>query len=132
MPIPNAGTFHQSDLPVHFGLGSAAAVDRLVIVWPNGVAQTYLDIPADHYVTCSIYPKQDYDRDLDVDNNDLTHMLTCRTGAGVMIIDSNCTNTDFDGDNDSDLDDFGVFQRRISGPDHPQTDTLCLVPPIIQ
>lgn len=33
----DAGAFHQSDLPVHFGLGDASRIDVLRIVWPiNG------------------------------------------------------------------------------------------------
>jgi hypothetical protein len=35
----NAGTFHQSDLPVHFGLGDATQIDALRVVWPNGSEQ---------------------------------------------------------------------------------------------
>jgi hypothetical protein len=36
---------------VHFGLGSAATVDRLEVVWPSGIDQTLDDLPADRLVT---------------------------------------------------------------------------------
>ena len=35
----NAGTFNQSDLPVHFGLGDATVIDQLKIVWSDGAEQ---------------------------------------------------------------------------------------------
>jgi len=51
---PNAGTFNQSDLPVHFGLGSAAVVDRLRIVWPSGSTQELTNVAADQYLSVTI------------------------------------------------------------------------------
>lgn len=39
----NAGTFNQSDLPVHFGLGTATRIDRLEIWWPDGRRQVIED-----------------------------------------------------------------------------------------
>ncbi len=47
----NAGTFNQSDTAVHFGLGSAATVDRIRIVWPGGSENTWQDIEVDQYIT---------------------------------------------------------------------------------
>ncbi len=47
----NAGTFNQSDVPVHFGLGQAAVVDKVRIVWPDGSENTWTDIAADQYIT---------------------------------------------------------------------------------
>lgn len=37
----------QNDLRLHFGLGSAAKVDRVEIAWPSGIHQTLTNIPAD-------------------------------------------------------------------------------------
>jgi hypothetical protein len=50
----NAGTFHQDDLPVHFGLGAAVVVDRLRIIWPNGQEQVLTDVAGDQYLTVEI------------------------------------------------------------------------------
>lgn len=128
----NAGTFHQSDLPVHFGLGSAAQVDRLVIVWPDGVEHAHFSLPADQYLTISIFPRSDFDRDLDVDGDDLDHLLACRTRANLAPVAPGCGDADYDGDGDSDPDDFGVFQRCVSGSGVVQAAAPCLTAPIPQ
>lgn len=47
----NAGTFNQSDLPVHFGLGAATLVDELVIRWRDGAVQVLRDVAVDRYLT---------------------------------------------------------------------------------
>ena len=39
-----------NDLRVHFGLGPAATVDRLVVRWPSGVEQSFADVAVDHYL----------------------------------------------------------------------------------
>lgn len=65
----NAGTFNQSDLPVHFGLGSATQVDELRVEWPDGTTQMILDVSVDQYLT--INTPGDFDGDHAVDNADL-------------------------------------------------------------
>lgn len=47
----NIGTFNQSDIPVHFGLGDAEVVDELRIVWPDGTADIVYNVDADQYLT---------------------------------------------------------------------------------
>ena len=47
----NAGTFNQSDLPVHFGLGAASQIDELRIEWTDGTIQHLFDVAADQYIT---------------------------------------------------------------------------------
>lgn len=47
----NAGTFNQSDLPVHFGLGTATVIDELEIRWPDGTVETWSDLPVNEYET---------------------------------------------------------------------------------
>ncbi len=127
----NAGTFNQSDVPVHFGLGSATVVDQLRIVWPNGVTRTHLNIPADHHVTISLCPRSDFDRDLDVDDQDMDHLRDCRTRSTVLNLPPGCADADYDNDGDSDQDDFGEFQLCHSGDGHPQTATPCLTEPTL-
>ncbi|MCH8841116.1 MAG: ASPIC/UnbV domain-containing protein [Planctomycetes bacterium] len=65
----NAGTFNQSDLPVHFGLGSATQIDELRIEWPDGTSQVIQGLSADQYLT--INTPGDFDGDHDVDGDDL-------------------------------------------------------------
>ncbi len=52
----NAGTFNQSDLPVHFGLGDADIIDLLRIRWPDGSSQSLYDVAADEYLTIRYLP----------------------------------------------------------------------------
>jgi len=40
-----------SDKRVHFGLGSAASIDRIEIAWPSGIKQVLTDIKADQILT---------------------------------------------------------------------------------
>src|SRR5215468_4881369 len=41
--------FSHSDLRAHFGLGSAASVESVEVVWPNGLRQVFRDIAADRF-----------------------------------------------------------------------------------
>ena len=52
------------------------------------------------------------------------HVLT---GFWLLLLAGSCSgaNADFDRDRDVDLDDFGTFQRCISGQAMPQTDPAC-------
>lgn len=47
----NAGTFNQSDLPVHFGLGTSATPVLVRVKWPDGSWQTVPNIAVDQYIT---------------------------------------------------------------------------------
>ena len=42
--------YSQGSGPVHFGLGSAAQIDRAVVRWPSGIVQEILDLPGDQTV----------------------------------------------------------------------------------
>jgi hypothetical protein len=46
----NAGTFNQSDTPVHFGLGPFDVVDELRIVWPGGHESIIRNLSADQHL----------------------------------------------------------------------------------
>lgn len=50
----NAGTFNQSDLPVHFGLGTANLIDHLRVVWPDGTVQQLFDVSVDQYLSINV------------------------------------------------------------------------------
>ncbi len=49
----DAGTFNQSDLPVHFGLAAADQVDWLRVVWSDGTVQFLHNVAADQFLTVS-------------------------------------------------------------------------------
>jgi len=40
----------QNSETLHFGLGSATRADRVEVRWPDGVTETYTDLPADQCV----------------------------------------------------------------------------------
>lgn len=65
----SAGTFNQSDLPVHFGLGAAALIDQLVIKWRDGTIQTLHDVAVDRYLSINV--SGDFNGDGVVDAADL-------------------------------------------------------------
>jgi hypothetical protein len=65
----NADTFNQSDVPVHFGLGTALFVNSLLIRWPDGTAQGLGMILGDQYISVSYFPG-DYNGDNIVDGRD--------------------------------------------------------------
>jgi enediyne biosynthesis protein E4 len=45
--VTGGGSFlSQSDTALHFGLGDATQVDKLVVRWPTGVTETFRDLPA--------------------------------------------------------------------------------------
>jgi hypothetical protein len=75
----NAGTFNQSDLPVHFGLGAATQIDRLRIEWPDGSVQNLFDVASNEYRTIAYLPG-DYSGNGVVD---LADYVVWRDGFGV-------------------------------------------------
>lgn len=60
----------------------------------------------------------DFDRDGDVDADDLMIFEACASGPTVPYT-GDCGKADFDADTDVDQDDFAVFQRCYSGADNP-------------
>src|SRR3954463_2489504 len=75
----NAGTFNQSDVPVHFGLGTSTLIEQLLIRWADGTAQVIDSILADQYVTVTYNPG-DYNGDNVVDAGDY---VAWRKGLGT-------------------------------------------------
>jgi hypothetical protein len=75
-----SGTFNQSDVPVHIGLGSAADVDMLRIVWPDGTKQSIAHVNADQYLTVQYMPGE-FNGDGIVDAADF---VTWRNGLGTI------------------------------------------------
>jgi hypothetical protein len=68
----NIGTFNQSDLPVHFGLGQATEIDKLEIRWPDGSSQSLYNVAVDQYLTVPYMPQMagDFNGDGVVDSSD--------------------------------------------------------------
>jgi hypothetical protein len=76
----NPGTFNQSDLPVHFGLGTAMEVDALRIQWPDGSVQALFNVAANQYLTVNYLPG-DFDGNGVVDAGDY---VIWRKGLGPI------------------------------------------------
>lgn len=96
----NAGTFNQSDLPVHFGLGLATQIDLLRIQWPDGTSQLIENVAVDQYL--KIQFPGDFDGDFDVDGDDLIRWQAAYGNNALA---------DADLDGDSDGQDFLAWQR---------------------
>jgi hypothetical protein len=78
----NIGTFNQSDLPVHFGLGTAEVIDKLQIRWPDGSLQTLYNVAANQYLAVAYDPGMpgDFDGNGVVDAGDY---VVWRKGFGT-------------------------------------------------
>ena len=62
----------------------------------------------------------DFDRDMDVDQDDYAVFRACSSGPALPHDGSDtCRQVDLDGDGDVDQSDFGFFQRCISGERNP-------------
>ena len=49
--VASSGYLSQNDGRVHFGLGAATSIDKLVVRWPSGTVQTLTDQPVDRVLT---------------------------------------------------------------------------------
>jgi enediyne biosynthesis protein E4 len=83
----NIGTFNQSDLPVHFGLGAVSEIDELRIEWPDGSRQSLYNVAANQYLTVEFMPG-DYDGDGAVSAGDY---IVWRNGLGTSYQPSDYT-----------------------------------------
>lgn len=59
--------------------------------------------------------RPDFDRDCDVDLDDLAFLNGCSTGPAIGPMSAGCTGADLDGDGDVDQLDFAVWQRCANG-----------------
>jgi hypothetical protein len=105
----NAGTFNQSDVPVHFGLGSATVVNQLRIVWPTGAEQVLTNVATNQYLNVQHPAPGDCDGDGDLDLTDWACLADCLTGPGATL-SYGCATFDADGDMELDLVDAAAFQ----------------------
>ncbi len=86
---------------------------------------TVLGAPVDS-TGCPFPIPGDFDRDGDVDLDDLAILTPCASGPAVPASDvCQAGAFDFDFDTDVDMDDFGGFQRCFSGANHP-ADPGCM------
>jgi len=46
-----SGYLSQDDPRVHFGLGGATKIDRLIVTWPSGTKQVMENVPVDRIMT---------------------------------------------------------------------------------
>jgi hypothetical protein len=42
--------YSQNDLRLHFGLGVAPAADKIEVLWPSGLRESFVDVPANHLI----------------------------------------------------------------------------------
>jgi len=67
---------------------------------------------------CTSYAPADFDRDCDVDGDDLAAFVACVSGPTLGSL-SGCSGKDLDHDTDVDQTDFGLFQRCYTGAGIP-------------
>ncbi|MEQ8208358.1 MAG: CRTAC1 family protein [Lacipirellulaceae bacterium] len=107
----NAGTFNQSDVPIHFGLGDNSIVDELRIVWPDGTEQIILGVAANQLL--DVTTPGDFDGSFVVDGTDL---LQWKADFGIS------AESDSNLDGQSDGHDFLAWQRQFgNGETTPST-----------
>lgn len=61
----------------------------------------------------------DFDRDGDVDRDDLAMLMDCAAGPQVLVLTPSCSDEDMNGDGFIDMLDFAAWQRCYSGQDIP-------------
>ncbi len=111
----NAGTFNQSDLPVHFGLGPHDVINELRIEWPDGTIRTLRNISADQYLAVSIL-LCDFDADGSCTIDDLNALLAQGPIAdGVDVTPGLNDQFDLTGDDMIDLDDRDEWLSAAAG-----------------
>lgn len=64
---PVRGFMSGDDPTINFGLGDAAQVDSLVIIWPNGAREEFENLPADRAYTITQAPERTKDKSPAVD-----------------------------------------------------------------
>jgi enediyne biosynthesis protein E4 len=48
--VSSGGSYaSQSDLRLHYGLGSSTTAEKIEIRWPDGVRESYVNVVADHF-----------------------------------------------------------------------------------
>lgn len=104
------------------GDGHDADYDR-ILDDVDACPDTILRVPVDG-TGCPPLFVFDFDRDGDVDDPDLAHLVTCFSGPAVLQPDTACEGADSDNDSDVDQSDFGVFQRCYGGQGIP-ADPAC-------
>jgi len=90
-------------------LGMSLFWNRNVVFEPSLTGSGFLR------VSDTVLSNFDFDRDTDVDADDLAILLDCTSGPTIPQTRIECSMEDADGDGDVDQDDFGVFQRCMSG-----------------
>ncbi|TWT41436.1 FG-GAP-like repeat-containing protein [Botrimarina hoheduenensis] len=124
----NAGTFNQSDLPVHFGLGTASLIDELRIVWTDGMTQVLADVALDQYLSVAYADRLvgDFNGDGTVDVADYT---VWRDAEGTQEIGNAA---DANGDGLVNADDYSAWAANFGatsagGSSIPEPTTQLLI-----
>jgi hypothetical protein len=119
----NAGTFNQSDLPVHFGLGAASIIDELLIQWPDGTTQRLFDVAVDQYLTVTIPGPGDFDGDGDVDGRDFLAWQRGESPTPFSVGDLTTWQTEYNGGS---LSALGALNGGGTPPANAVPEPSCL------
>lgn len=97
------------------GDGAGDACDSCPMTVPGSVM--------DLNTGCPVLIPGDFDRDGDVDGDDLQPFTICYSGPAIVQEQTACRPADFDADQDVDQADFGIFQACWSGYRQPASPT---------
>lgn len=105
----NAGTFNQSDLPVHLGLGSTSTIDELLVVFPDGTERVLKNVSSNRYLKISNMPC-DFDANALCNITDLNDLLAeGPLATGVMVTNGDNDQFDMNGDGILDVEDRDLW-----------------------
>lgn len=58
-PVVSGGSYYsQNSFTLHFGLGTAKTIDRIIVIWPDGTRQEWKDVAANQQLTLNQEAKQ--------------------------------------------------------------------------
>ena len=98
------GYCSQNDIRAHFGLKDAALIDSILIEWPSGLKEYYLNVPAKKFLTyqegdakVSIVPLKENLNEIHLFPNPARHEILLQRESGTFGVNDHITLLDLSG-----------------------------------